>query len=320
MRVRVVLMVKIIFKIFDHIIALINILGTIITIIGAIKIFFYNKNYFLYIVGGWALFLFVTSTFLYMRWLREHSRLRALRILSHRGKVNTINYMVYLDFLNHKFHDDYDNDPKTNSLVITRSEFTFHFFNSDSGNQIIDVDYRHTFHLIKHGKKFDALILHSIGELVRSPQEDLGTFIKYQNKYYSIIPEPCIGDMRNQNNQVLDRVQCSLPAMIDREETLEFHYRINGEFNTVDDDVFVIYPQNYGKKFNNTATFQLSFDDPYFADIQLLTLPYDYTVGGAIQYVAQFENNDEGKTYRCTVKSLKDRNIYLISIRHRPLL
>lgn len=30
MRVRVVLMVKIIFKIFDHIIALINILGTII--------------------------------------------------------------------------------------------------------------------------------------------------------------------------------------------------------------------------------------------------------------------------------------------------
>lgn len=231
--------------------------------------------------------------------------------------------MVYLDFLNQKFHYDYDNEPKTNSLVITRSEFTFHFFNGGE-EKVIDVDYQHTFHVIKHGKKFDALILHAIGNLVRIPQvvdseHNKSAYIKYQDNYYPIIPKPCIGDMRNHRNQVLDRVQCSLPAMNRREEILNFHYRVEKEFDTEDDDIFVIYPYNYGKKFNKEALFQLSFDEPYFADIQLLTLRYDYIINGPIQYVARFIS-EEGKIYKCKVDSLKERNIYMISIRHKVFM
>lgn len=309
---------KILSKIFERLVYLLNIISAILTIVLAIK-----QNSFSWGLMVCILFLIASSIFLYIRWLREHSRLCALRILAHRGRVNTINYMVYLDFLTHKFHDDYDNEPKTSSLKITRSNFTFHFFNGCADNKVIDVDYKHTFHIIKHGKKFDALILHSIGLLVRTTKidskENHGTFIKYQDKHYSIIPEPCTGDMRNQRNQVLDRVQCSIPAMIAREESLEFHYRINGEFDAEDDDIFVIYPRNYGKGFNKEATFQLFFDVPYYADIQLLTLRYDYIYGGAIQYVAQFES-DDGIIYNCKVESLKDRNIYMISIRHKAFL
>lgn len=310
---------KIVSKIYEYLVTTANIIAAILTIVLAV-----TQNSLSWGLMVCILFLIGSSIYLYLRWVREHSRLRALRILAHRGRVNTINSMVYLDFLTHKFHDDYDNEPKTSSLKITRSNFTFHFFNGCADNKVIDVDYRHTFHLIKHGKKFDALILHAIGSLMRVPakigsKENSSTFIKYQDRYYSIIPEPCTGDMRNQRNQVLDRVQCSIPAMKAREETLEFHYRINGEFNVDDDDIFVIYPRNYGKKFNKEATFQLFFDAPYFADIQLLTLRYDYVIGGAIQYVAQFES-DDGKIYTCTVKSLKERNIYMISIRHKAFL
>ena len=144
------------------------------------------------------------------------------------------------------------------------------------------------------------------------------TYIVYQNKYYSIIPEPCTGDMRNQSNQILDRVQCALPPMKAREETLEFHYLTREEFHLEDDDIFVIYPQNYGKKFNQEATFLFTFEKPYFADIQLLTLPYDCIVGGGLQYVAQFESTNHATVYACKVDCLKERNIYLVSIRHRP--
>ncbi|WP_122788758.1 hypothetical protein [Intestinibacillus sp. Marseille-P6563] len=310
---------KILLKICEFVVTIVNVIAAILTIVLAV-----TQNSLSSWLAASIFVLIGSSILLYLCWVREHSRLRALRILAHRGRVNTINYMVYLDFLTHKFNNDYDNEPKTSSLIITRSNFTFHFFNGCADNKVIDVDYRHTFHLIKHGKKFDALILHAIGSLVRIPEkndsrENPSTFIKYQDKYYSIIPEPCTGDMRNQRNQVLDRVQCSIPAMKAREETLEFHYRINGEFDVDDDDIFVIYPRNYGKKFNKEATFQLLFDDLYFADIQLLTLRYDYVIGGAIQYVAQFES-DDGKTYTCTVKSLKERNIYMISIRHKAFL
>lgn len=314
-------MVKSILKFGGLIVATVNILGAIVTIITAtINLFTHSENRLLgviIIICGFA--LLIISASLYLCWFREHSRLRALRILAHRGRVNTINYMVYLDFLDHKFHDDYDNEPKANSLIITRSEFTFHFFNACENTKIIDVDYKHTFHIIKHQKKFDALILHAMGKMVRKMDmvEKSHTYIKYQNQYYSILPEPCTGDMWNLRNQVLDRVQCSLPAMKALEETLEFHYRINDEFNSEEDDIFVIYPKNYGKKFKKESTFKLTFDAPYFADIQLLTLPYDRVVSGPIQYVAQFENNQNGKEYTCRIPSLEDSNIYMIAIRHK---
>lgn len=314
-------MVKSMLKFGGLIVAIVNILGAIVTIITAsINLFTHAQNRLLgVIIFICGFVLLIISASLYLCWLREHSRLRALRILAHRGRVNTINYMVYLDFLDHRFHDDYDNEPKSNSLIITRSEFTFHFFNRCKNTQIIDVDYKHTFHVIKHRKKFDALILHAIGKLVRNmdAEEKSYTYIKYQNHYYSILPEPCTGDMRNLRNQVLDRVQCSLPAMKAQEETLEFHYRINGEFNSEEDDIFVIYPRNYGKKFSKESTFILTFDTPYFADIQLLTLPYDRVVSGPIQYVAQFGSDRNRKEYICTVPFLEDSNIYMIAIRHK---
>lgn len=321
LKLEVGLVLKVILKVGEFIIAILNILGTVITILVAVLNMFSLSNniLFFYISLVAGTYLVLSSSFLYVRWLREHSRHRALRILAHRGRVNTINYMVYLDYLNHKFHNDYYNEPKTNSLVITRSKFTFHFFNSCESKNIVDVGYKHTFHLIKHGKKFDALILHAMGKLVREPQkmdseDKSSTFIQYQNKYYPIIPEPCTG-VRNKRNRVLDRIQCSIPAMRDREEILEFHYKIESEFNVDEDDIFIIYPQNYGKKFNKEAEFELTFDAPYFADIQLLTLPYDCIIGGPIQYVEQFQNEDGGKKYCCTVNSLKDKNIYMISIR-----
>lgn len=248
--------------------------------------------------------------------------MRSLRILAHRGKVNTISFMTYLDFLTHKFHDDYDNDPKTNSLKISQSRFTFHFLNNCDDQTKVDVDYYHTFHFIKHGTKFDALILHAYGTLVRDPQsinsiDNTSPFIKYQNEYYLIMPEPCNGDMRNTSNHILDRVQCSLPPMKFREEQLDFHYRIIGEANLKDDDVYVIYPRNYGKKFNKEAQFDLTYDQAYLADIQLLALPYGSIKGGGLKYVSQFKCEDGGKHYTCTVKSLNDSYLYLIAIKHR---
>lgn len=157
---------KILSKIFEMLVSIINIIAAILTIVLAIK-----QNSFSWGLIVCILFLIGSSILLYLRWVREHSRLRALRILAHRGRVNTVNYMVYLDFLTHKYHNDYDNEPKTSSLKITRSNFTFHFFNGCGDKKVIDVDYRHTFHLIKHGKKFDALILHAMGGLIRAPQK-----------------------------------------------------------------------------------------------------------------------------------------------------
>ena len=222
-----------------------------------------------------------------------------------------------MDFLNHKFHDDYDNEPKTNNLIISKSEFSFHFLNQDENEHNVDVEYRHTFNVIRHGKKFDVLILHALGKLIRSPQDYESASVTYQDRYYPVMPEPCTGNMRNSYNQILDRVQWHIPEMEMREEKLEFYYKIKREFNLHEDEVFVVYPQNYGKKFYKEAKFKLRFEAPYFADIQLLALPYDCVQRGGLRYISQFESLDGGKRYECTVKSLKAKNIYLITIRHR---
>lgn len=302
-------------KIGQLLINLINIIAAILTILVAVN-GFDGTSYSLLL----CVFLLIASTVIvYIRWIKEHSRLRALRILAHRGKIHTLNFLVYLDFLTHKFHGDYDNDPKTNSLKVARSEFTFRFKNLENDKEV-DVDYKHTFHIIKHGKKFDVIVLHASGNLIRSPEMDgRGTGINYQEKKYLIIPEPCVGTMRNRRNSTLDRVVCALPEMEASEEMLEFYYTIKKESNLDEDEVFVIYPKNYGKGFHAKATFCLYFEKPYFADIQLLTLPYDSIVGGRIKNVAQFENKEEkGHDYECSVPSLKDENIYLISIRRKP--
>lgn len=313
-------MKNLLIKIINFIIATINLIAAILTIVLPI---IDDKYSWTFMICFWGLIL--VASICYMKWMHERTKIRALRILAHRGKVNTINFMAYLDFLEHKYRDDYDNNPKTNNLIVTKSIFTFHFYNNCQ-EKFVDVDYLHTLHITKHKNRFDVLILHAHGELIRETKYDvkpnnLFPYILYQNKYYYLIPQPCLGDIKNRNNQILDRIQCPLPSMNMKEETLTIHYRINKGFYINDGNVFVIYPQNYGKKFTKESTLQLTFEHPYFAEIQLLTLPYNGISDSGLQYVAQFENeNQEGKKYFCKLKSLKAKNIYLIYIKHKTLV
>lgn len=304
--------------IFGIFIRIINVIATILTILLA-----FRNNYFSLSLVICIFVLIFSTILLYIQWQKEHNRLQALRILAHRGKVNTINYMIYLDFLKHKFHDNYDNEPKTNDLIIGKSKFSFHFLNRGDSNKKhnIDVKYKHTFCILKHKGRFDILILHALGELVSDfkqsgSDDNRNIYITYQEKEYLLVSQPCTGDMRNQYNQILDRVQCPLPAMEKNEEALTLKYRINKEFDPENDDVFIIYPQNYGKKFKGSVKFEISFDKSYFADIRLLTLPYNYMIGGGIQSIAQFESKEDGKKYECEIRSLKEKNMYMIAIIH----
>lgn len=305
---------KIFSKLFTCFTAMINVISTIATMATIIRGYESSNNLTIYIFV-----LSMSSVYLYLKWFREYSKHRALRILAHRGKIYTINYMVYLDFLDHKFHDDYDNDPKENNIVVNNSKFTFHFFNY-TNEKYVDVDYKHKFGIVKHNNKFDVIILH-IGKLIQAITCEnkvnyCSTYIIYQNKFYPIVPLPCLfSDMKNYHNQVLDRVICSLPKMNAREEILEFHYRCEKEFKTDEDDVFVIYPKNYARKFLGKALFQLTFDIPYIVDVQLLTLPYDSLLGNPIKSIAQFESKNGGTLYECELPSISTKYIYLISIR-----
>lgn len=301
-----------ILKIGRYIITLINLFSALLTIIMS-----YKKATETYFYMVCIIILVLSSVTIYVCLISAYSKLYTLRILVHRGRVATINYITYLDFLEYRFHRKYDNNPKINDIIVTNSEFKFYIHNIYNNTDYVDVDYNHKFHLIKHGGEFDALILHSNGTLVREIDKNQikqGIFIIYLHNFYLINPQLFTGDISNIKNQIIDRVQCALPSMKEDKEILEFHYRINNEFNIKEDEIFVVYPYNYGKKFNKTAKFTLLFDESYCADIQLLTLPYNYIVGGGIKRIAQFQTADY-KMYQCSIKSLKSKNIYFISIR-----
>ena len=95
---------KILLKICEFVVTIVNVIAAILTIVLAV-----TQNSLSSWLAASIFVLIGSSILLYLCWVREHSRLRALRILAHRGRVNTINYMVYLDFLTHKFNANCNN-------------------------------------------------------------------------------------------------------------------------------------------------------------------------------------------------------------------
>lgn len=311
---------KLLYKIFQYLVGVINIAAAIITIVMAV-----NENEFSFVLFSCGVLLVCSTIFLYVQLARANNKLCALKILAHRGKVYTTNFIVYLDFLRNKFNDVYDNEPKTNSLYIKHCEFNFHYLNKDGDESKVDIDYLHRFWLSKHKGKLDFLILHSNGHLRRrnkteNEQDDTGVYIRYQEEKFQLIPKPCVSDTVNTRNQVLDRVECSLPKKVAKKELLEFHYQNEGGGNLQEDAAFVIYPQNYGKKFSEEAIISVTYDRPYCADIQLVKLPYGTIRNSGMQHVAKLKSCDGGKCYRCCIDSVDIKSIYLVIVKRIPLI
>lgn len=295
-------------------ITLIGLLASVMTIISA---FWQNELSIVSVLCGFIALFFII--FLCIKLRTTDNKLCALRVLAHRGKINTIYFMVYLDFLRSKFNSIYNNEPKTSSLIIQECEFNFCYHHSKESDKY-DIDYCHRFKIKGHKGKLDMLILHAGGELVRKPLTDgrndySGIHVKYQEKDYFIISEPCISNIKNQRNQVLDRIQCPLPKMVQKEEWLELFYQNQGGSNLDEDAVFVIYPQNYGRKFSGRATINIKYEEPYCADIQLMSMRFDSLCESKMKLVAQFERCDDGKSYQCSIGSLNRKSIYFVMIK-----
>lgn len=306
---------KIIESIVQFLVAGISFAASIFTIILAVNSDGFSTAFL--ICGIVAL---AGMTYLYVQLLIANNKFCALRVLAHRGKIHTTYFMIYLDFLKSKFNSIYDNEPKTNGLIIRGCEFNFQYKNSLETYEGVDIDYHHCFRLKGHSGKLDMLLLHAGGELVRRPvieggDSHLGTYVIYQGKKYPVIPEPCVVNLNNQRNQVLDRIQCSLPPMIHDEEQLELYYQNEGGTNLNESATFVICPQNYGKKFSGGATVCVTYERPYYADIQLMQLPYDSIRRSKMKLVAKFECRDNGMHYQCHIDSIDIKSIYFVNIK-----
>ncbi len=116
---------KIFYKIFKLLFAGISLLASIVTIILAV-----NNDGFSTAILICGIVALIGMIYFYAQLLITNNKLCALRVLAHRGKIHTVYFMIYLDFLKSKFNSIYDNEPKTNGLVIRECEFYFHYRNS----------------------------------------------------------------------------------------------------------------------------------------------------------------------------------------------
>lgn len=310
---------NVLYYIGQVLITLVGLLASVMTIVSA---FLQDELSVVSAIFGFIALFFII--FLCVKLRTTDNKLCALRVLAHRGKINTVYFMVYLDFLRSKFNSVYDNEPKTSSLIIQECEFNFRYHHSEESDKY-DIDYHHRFKIKGHKGKLDMLILHAGGKLVRNPSTDgrndySGIHVKYQGKDYFILSEPCISNIKNQRNQVLDRIQCSLPKMVQKEEWLELDYQNQGGSKLDEDAVFVICPQNYGRKFSGKATIYIRYEEPYCADIQLMSMRFDSVYESKMKLVAQFERSDDGKSYQCSIGSLNRKSIYFVMIRATPNL
>lgn len=310
---------KVIIKVWKYIIGLVELFSAIITIIVAFNID-KDKNGIVFTTCIVVL-IFITGV-LYIQWLRANNILNALQVIVHRGRIHTVSYLVHLAFLENRFSTTYDNESKKSSLRIEDAEFSFHYRKGNGINK--DIEYHHKLLLVGHNRMLDILIMHTPGELVRVPQEGLeylkGVYLVYQGQTYSIMPEPSVPEVYNRKNQIFDRVRCQLPPRQEKKEWLDICYQTRGGGNLTDDNVFVIYPKNFGKNFSGKAVFKVFFDEPYFADIQLMKLAYNSLISAEMQPVMTFNCANNSMHYACQIKNIDNNSVYFVVIKHKDRL
>lgn len=299
---------KIIEKLIDYVTFTIGIVSSIITIGVS---FGDGKNS--WIVGLCGFFLLGCIVVIAWKYLTARNRLYALRLLSKRGRANTVNFLALLDYLENDYDVKHDNETKTTVLKVRNSKYTFHYYNQDSTKNI-DIDYKHFFEVTGGISHFDALIMHSNGELIRESDigDESGVYVDYLHRKIDLRPRPVLGDINNSPNQHFDRVHWPLGAKKVKKEWLIFHYRNKGGANLEEDDVFVIYPRNYGKRFTGNAVFDISYEKPYKAQITLYKLPYNVIREPKLILVSGFTHSDDYSTYHCDIPSIDIHSIYFI--------
>lgn len=299
---------KLLRKLFDYIALAIGIVSSLITI--GISMFGVETPW---IIGLCGAFLLSSIVFFGWKYLMARNQLFALRLLSKRGRANTVNFLLLLDYLENDYDINHDNETKTTGLKIKSSEYTFHYYNQ-SFNKNIDIDYKHRFEVIGGTGHFDAVIMHSNGNLVRDSGigDNRGVYLEYQGSKIDLHPKPVSGDIHNTPNQHFDKVHWSFATKENEAGWLEFHYRNQGGANLEEDDVFVIYPKNYGKCFSGKADFCILYEKPYKAQITLHKLSYNTIREPKMVLIAGFTHNDIYNAYYCSIPSIDIHGIYFI--------
>lgn len=259
---------------------------------------------------------------------KAEGKIESLHTLAEEKRIHSINYILNFEILKQD-----KNRKKTRQPYIQNSEFKFYVHNVANVN-MADVEYEHTFYLERHDGLFDPLILHSAGELIQKQ-----TYCIYGGKKINAMQIPISqNSIENQNNLRVkhqyfylnkqeyhpSRFRILLSYWFKRKgknwlaapcETLKLHYYNKEEHFMRDDDVFVIFPKNYGAMFSGKMEIKLIYDyaeRPF--SVQLQRLPYS-TGSHKMEFVSGFQYNEDATVYTCEVDSLDIHSVYFVIIK-----
>ena len=235
------------------------------------------------------------------------------------GRIHTVSYLALMDYLEHYVKGITGKEPKKANLIIKKAKFTFNY-SADEHSLCKNVIYEHSLLVTGKNRSIDIVIMHTPGKIVRQPEDYSahleGAYILYQDKKYSIVPVPIIGDVRNQNNQIFDRIRKDLYRGDQNDEWIKICYQNWGGGDLDDDSVFVIYPRNYGKRFKGEAKFEVNFDEPYNATIELKAIPYDCLIDSNMRSLGSFEVTEDKMHYVFRLKKVNVHFVYFVMIRN----
>lgn len=256
---------------------------------------------------------------------KAENKNKALQVLAKEKRVFSLNYILLFEYLQSK-------NKKTLKPSISYSKFKYHIHNVHN-KKTADNEYEHEFGLKSHSGTFDPLIMYAVGELVEKE-----IYCLYNGKK---IDPMQINDeqvrISNRNNNRISHFQfefekgehrsfCLVNNLLIKlkkifkiqsniaDDKLELHYYNKGGHFMSDNDVFTIFPQNYGKTFSCNASFRLEYDQvnhPF--SVSLYKLPYNKGEYQIKPYKV-FQRNNEGTVYTCEVDSLDVNSIYFITI------
>lgn len=301
-----------------------SILGIISTIINAVIGYTFDK--FSFGVSLFVIVLLICVLILDQQVKKAERKFQVLYSLAQMKRVHSLNFILYFEALQRK-----NTQEKLRNPYIADSIFEFHITNS-SDKDIVNVEYNHTFYVVRHNSSFDTFLLHTAGELDRE-----SVCCTYENKKLddATVPDTTSG-VNNKNNQRISHYKFQIKKETNQpsrlriilsfylkkikpdffnipSKELTIHYRNTKDHFMKDDEVFLIFPKNYGTLFTGKVTFRVQYDviqKP--CSIKLQRFFCNRKAGKIDEKPLYFKEQDQ--KYELILDSLDMNSIYFIVI------
>lgn len=262
----------------------------------------------------------ISITILLLLLQEEKYKMFALEQLSYAGKNNTIRMLLcyYALKANSNSMGDFSKRNKCNRSLIKQASFSF-TVGEENGLKKSNINYKHTFKFYFMPRKFDTFILHDIGFVENSVRIEIDGLISTPEPRFILDGEAVV----NKRNLNLEFIKYRLPPELSKKRILsrpqmKYSYNLYDSFDYNEEEVFVIFPANYGL-YLGEIDIKLIIRSPFDFSVVLnefnISRKNQSGLSKTYDKVEQSTQNGLNKEYNFFVNNVNAKKIYFLSIK-----